>query len=185
MFFSFCAGPGLAFIVYPKALSRLPGSNFWTVLFFLMVLFLGLDTQVAFPDASSFHCRHVVCLRQQQGAHSVPFPPSLYALRAWPRPSPTCSRGNCAGRVPGSCWSWPSLWSASSWACLSSARSGGKMEMIEDRRSNPSLPTMEHSLSLFPGRDHPLPADGHVRRQWDHTPLHCLRRDNCHWLGVR
>lgn len=48
MFFSFCAGPGLAFIAYPKALSRLPGSNFWTVLFFLMVLFLGLDTQVTF-----------------------------------------------------------------------------------------------------------------------------------------
>lgn len=39
------SGPGLAFIAYPKALSRLPGSNFWTVLFFLMVFFLGLDTQ--------------------------------------------------------------------------------------------------------------------------------------------
>ncbi|KAM7367143.1 hypothetical protein PAMP_015067 [Pampus punctatissimus] len=39
------SGPGLVFIVYPKALSLLPGSTFWAVLFFFMILLLGLDTQ--------------------------------------------------------------------------------------------------------------------------------------------
>ena len=39
------SGPGLAFIVYPKAISLMPVPHFWAIVFFLMIILLGIDSQ--------------------------------------------------------------------------------------------------------------------------------------------
>ena len=40
------AGPGLAFIVYPRALSLMPLAQLWSALFFFMLFLLGIGSQV-------------------------------------------------------------------------------------------------------------------------------------------
>ena len=42
---------GLAFIVYPDALAKLPGSWIWAVIFFCMLFFLSIDSLMAFIDS--------------------------------------------------------------------------------------------------------------------------------------
>ena len=40
------AGPELVFVAIPPLFNDIPGSNVWAVLFFVMLIFLGIDTQV-------------------------------------------------------------------------------------------------------------------------------------------
>jgi len=39
-------GPGLAFVVYPEALARMPVSPLWSVFFFIMMATLGFGSEV-------------------------------------------------------------------------------------------------------------------------------------------
>ncbi|XP_061189657.1 sodium-dependent dopamine transporter-like [Saccostrea echinata] len=44
-------GPGLVFVVYPAAIATLPAAPFWSIIFFLMLLTLGLDSSFGGSEA--------------------------------------------------------------------------------------------------------------------------------------
>ena len=47
-FGSLLTGAGLAFVAYPDVVTKLPLSQLWSVLFFAMLITLGLGTQVKY-----------------------------------------------------------------------------------------------------------------------------------------
>ncbi|XP_022230124.1 sodium-dependent dopamine transporter [Drosophila obscura] len=44
-------GPGLVFVVYPAAIATMPASTFWALIFFMMLLTLGLDSSFGGSEA--------------------------------------------------------------------------------------------------------------------------------------
>jgi len=60
-------GPGLAFVAFPEALSKLPCPHFWSIIFFSMLFLLGLDSEFAlFETALSAIFDAVPKLRKQK-----------------------------------------------------------------------------------------------------------------------
>ncbi|XP_078081096.1 sodium- and chloride-dependent GABA transporter 1 isoform X1 [Mustelus asterias] len=57
-------GPGLVFVIYPEAFVTMPVSPLWAVLFFIMLLFLGLDSEFAMVEVmvTSLLDAHQDCL---------------------------------------------------------------------------------------------------------------------------
>ena len=55
--FLLLTGPELIFVIYPQGLSPLPSPAIWAFLYFLMVLTLGLDSQVIYQISPLMLCR--------------------------------------------------------------------------------------------------------------------------------
>lgn len=75
----FPPGPGLAFIAYPKAVSMMPLPTLWAVLFFIMLLLLGLDSQVSVWTKAAVSTCIQISYPQRQPPRGQPAPVRLRA----------------------------------------------------------------------------------------------------------
>lgn len=51
MFVFYFPGPGLAFVVYPEAISRMPAPVLWAIFFFIMMATLGFGSMFAVSES--------------------------------------------------------------------------------------------------------------------------------------
>uniref|UniRef100_A0A673Y2B6 Transporter n=1 Tax=Salmo trutta TaxID=8032 RepID=A0A673Y2B6_SALTR len=87
-------GPGIAFVVYPEALTRLPLSPFWAIIFFLMLLTLGLDTMVTNPHCVCvFVCVGSLCVFCEDIEMMIGFQPNRFWRICWAFVTPTILTG--------------------------------------------------------------------------------------------
>uniref|UniRef100_A0A1I7T099 Protein kinase domain-containing protein n=1 Tax=Caenorhabditis tropicalis TaxID=1561998 RepID=A0A1I7T099_9PELO len=74
-------GFSLAFVAFPEALGRMPLPQFWSFLFFLMLFFLGISTEVAYVNVfCSSICDQFVNLRKKKWMVVIGWCLVLYAL---------------------------------------------------------------------------------------------------------
>lgn len=69
----FCfTGPGLVFIIYPEAISTLQGSTVWAVVFFIMLITLGIDSAVSI-FMRSFLLPVIICYVNNSTSDTIVF----------------------------------------------------------------------------------------------------------------
>ena len=106
------SGSGLSFIVYPSATLMMPFAHLWTVLFFIMMMMLGLGSQVTSLSVTFsvfsflFSLTHLFCFVYFFSLSSWS-PSSRASLTSFPTCSPTVDRFSSAS----SAWlAWAPVW---------------------------------------------------------------------------